>query len=374
MEKFHIASDGTLFVLNDKHELRTQLPGSRQWATTEYGVTSLMATPAGAIYTINDRFELRQLTQKNHWAVIDRGVQSFAMVSDGTMYFLNEKRRLIRLSEDRHRTTLANDVQTFQVAPDGGAYALSTQRELMKLTARDHWTVVAPDVRTFQVAPNGDLYLINEQYTLLRQNAGYSWTPLQTDVRSFQIVSDGTVYAFDSHQKPTLYSSSGPYFVSGPVENDETLHPPSAGEIVAAANLYSSSQQFPFESPGGGLEGDLTDPAIQPITTGRSAKRSQAMLRHDSTFFPVPDQLTVANIRIVTEPIPAPNQSDPRLLDPARFVTNLGAAQLHRVRYKCTIWFNRPGSTLDQQLVIYIDRDHFHLRANLAALEQNSPF
>lgn len=374
VETFHIASDGTLFVLNDKHELRTQLPGSRQWATTEYGVTSLMATPAGAIYTINDRFELRQLAQTNHWAVIDRGVQSFAMVSDGTMYFVNEKRRLIRLSEDRRRTTLANDVQTFQVAPDGGVYALSTQRELMKLTARDHWTVVVPDVRKFQIAPNGDLYLINEQYTLLRQNAGYSWTPLQTDVRSFQIFSDGTVYAFDSHQKPTLYSSSGPYFVSGPVENDERLNPPSAGEIVAAANLYSPSQQFPFDSPGGGLEGDLTDPAIQPITAGRSAKRSQAMLRHDSTFFPVPNQLTVENIRIVAELVPAPHQFDPWLPDPPRFVTNLGAAQLHRVRYKVTIYFNRPGSRLDEQLVIYIDRDHFHLRANLAELEQNSPF
>ena len=358
VQSFQLGKDGTLFVLNAAHELRTRLPGSQDWSTTEAGVRSLMMTPEGTVWTITDSLDLRQRTAGNRWTVMDRGVQSFAMVSDGTLYELNGKGQLKRLKERGASTVLATGVESFQVAPAGGVYALNGQHELMKLTARDHWTVLDRGVVKFQIAPNGDLYLINDHHELRRQKAGYSWMTLQTNAESFTIYSDGTVYAFDSHQKPTLYSSLGPYFVLDPVPpgyKPIANAPPSPGEIVAAANLRSPSQSFASH------DRVLVDFYISDVdqppqsTDARGPGHTPAVppvLRASSTEFAIPDQLVVQDVSIVVE-------ITLDQVDPARFVAGLGAAQLHRAQYKCTIYYTTEEN-VQEQLTLYIDHDHYH--------------
>lgn len=351
VESFHITREGTLFVLNTNRELRTQLPGSSQWESSEQGIQSLMTTPNGDIYTINDQHELRMATRRNSWSAIDRGVQSFAMLSDGTLYFVNGKQQLFRMSIDQRQTRIAKDIQSIQIAPDGGVYALTSRRELAKLTSRDHWVVLEQSVDTFQIAPNGDLYLINDRHELRRQKLGYPWTTLQADVRSFKIYSDGTVYAVDSHEQLTLNNSSSTYFLSGAAGISDPPRQVLEGDVLAASNLYSASRRFDSAE---NVYWEVSDPYNLPTIVSRRDRQKRLALRNSSVVYPIPDQMTVENIRIVTEIVVD-------RLNPTRVINGIGPAQLREVQYKSTVTFNRPGNASDEQLVIYIDRDTVHL-------------
>lgn len=74
------------------------------------------------------------------------------------------------------------------------------------------------------------------------------------------------------------------------------------------------------------------------------------------TFFglelPVPQLRRISNIRIVTEKILD-------VLDPPRFVPDIGVAQLHRAQYRSTVYFDAPDNGV-AQLVVYLDHDHYH--------------
>ena len=359
MQSFCVDEDGTLFALNANRDLRTLAPGSREWTTLASGVQSLMKSPQGSIYVLSESGELQRYRGDSRWTTLDRGVQSLAMVEDGAIYELNDRGEFKRLREHDREIVLVTGVVSFQVAPEGEVYALNNRQELMRLTARDHWTVIEQRVSSFQIAPNGDLYLIGADGELRRQKVGYSWMTLQRGVERMTIYSDGSVYAFDAAGKRTVYSSLGPYFLLSPIVDPEALEaldPPSDDEVVRAANIFSPQDQQLF-APGPMFPLSNEAAAADAYYWGGGGLGNAApalpRLTYSSVTYAIPELLTVHNVRIVKDSIP------PQAADPPRWVPSVGLMRLHRVQYKCTIFYTTEEN-VDGQLTVFIDHDHFH--------------
>lgn len=351
IETFCVASDGTLFALGANHELRTLAPGARQWTTLERGVRSLAQSPSGTITITNNRLELKQFLGGSRWTVLDRGVSSFVMVDDGAIYELNGAGELRRLRETQSPVVLARGLTAFQAAPDGGMYVLSARHELMKLTARDHWVVLERSVRSFEIAPNGDLYLISDRGELKRQKLGDSLKTLQTGVRSMTAYSDGSVYAVDAAGKTTVYSSLGIYYILPPVEGSPATDSPADAEVMRAANFHSPAELFDNGFPLISECFDFVLPGATLRDTNTGASRQPA-LRFSTHAYPLPEMLTVRNVRIAKERV-----SD--ALDSPRFLPDLGMVAMHRALFKCTVFYDIEDGE-PRELTLFIDLDHIH--------------
>ncbi|NUQ63799.1 MAG: hypothetical protein HUU20_15085 [Pirellulales bacterium] len=354
IQSFGLAQDGTVFALNDNHELRVFAPATKRWLLLETGVQWLASSPMGTIYVLNDRQELKQYRSPSQTLVVALGVQSTAMVEDGAIYALNSKGELERLREGEPTAVLARQVASFQIAPGGEVYVLDRNRKLMQLTSRDHWTVLDSGVATFQVSPNGDLYLISDQSELKRRKVGYSWVTLPTDAQSMTIYSDGSVYVRDEADKLTIYSSKAPYFTLGPLTGGdlESPTPPSDDEILRAANIAAihpssaSGVSYASQVNTASIMGDLA-----VVLTVGDVLPMLPRLRSSTVHYAIPDLLIVQERPfVVKEPIF--NEADP-----PRDVPTAGTARLHRIQYKCIIYYS---TDVEEELTVYFDDDHFH--------------
>lgn len=370
---FVLDAAGTLFVLDQHGDLRRRTAGAADWTPAERGVASLMISPQGTVYSTTDRGELRRLNVAGRWTVLEQGLRGHAMVSDGTVYALNGRGQLIRLIDQGERKVLATGLQALQVAPDGGVHVLTDRQELRKLTARDHWTVLHTGVRRFQIAANGDLYLLTLSADLRRLKAGSAWETLQGNVRSFNIDTDGSVAAYDHRPMPTIYSSLGRHFVLSPGNPDTpgTTRPPNELDILFAAHLRTWFTIYDRNPENANDQVDRLDEASGRPMSGLEeyspfapilptfSDREQPQLRFSSVTYSAPvliDALdefyTISTERIADR------------LEPVRFVPGLGPAQLHRAGFKATITLTRVDGTSTRELMVYLDRDHYHLAGN----------
>lgn len=355
---FVIDRHGRQWMLTSAGALKSRPSSLSAWTQPESNVQALLQTPKGEVFTITKGHELRQWSG-NRWRIEDRRIQSWAMLTDGTLWTLHENGQLHRRVESRRPQLLYRGIADFQVAPDGRVFAVSSRYELLQLTPRDHWTILKQNVRSFRITPNGDLYAIDGQRELYRLKLGQSFVRLQADARSMNITSDGTVSVKNSRGISTLYSSVGPSFVLGaiPEGGDSTaLDSPGHREIMAAANLTSSTMTFPDESwtplpretAGSSESLNLTGLTGSLNTAAIPAVRLQA----GSTEFTVPRRRVVRNVVITTE-----KMDD--TLDRPRHDSRLGIVQSHRVLFKSTIRFvNERGE--NETLVLYLDHDHEH--------------
>ena len=124
VKSMFVTKEGDLFALRSSGEMLVQRHGATSLSPFATGITSLMQSPGGKIYALNDRQELLQLVGASQWKLLDRGVGTMSMTSDGSLYEVNDKGELKRLSDGKSAKVLAREVMAFQVAPDGGVYAL----------------------------------------------------------------------------------------------------------------------------------------------------------------------------------------------------------------------------------------------------------
>jgi hypothetical protein len=268
-------------------------------------VQSLVAT-GGALVQLNSRGELKRLSGGFGWKVLGRGVATFSLAADGTLY------------------------------------SLTIRGDLQRLTARDHWAVIAARVRSFVVVRPGDLYWLTDRGVLKRMKPAQDATTLRTGVDFLTSDAGGRVYAL-AGKRLTMYYALPGYYLLGPLFASDAfaLDAPSELFVLHAANIVPPSDQ----TFGGEPEFPFSFEAA-----AQSARVVSPLSSLGDIAAPVTD---ARNVRIVVE----------KLLDAVdkpRIIPNTGPHQLHRVYYKCTVFYSTDAAG-EQQRVVYIDKDHLHM-------------
>jgi len=146
---------------------------------------------------------------------------------------------------------------------------------------------------------------------------------------------------------PASFSAPSPY-----PSYEPTPLPPAPSDPPSKASPPSSN--FP-SAPSNSFDPPRDDEVLRALD---KSKPSQSGFLHS---------VERKNIRIVKEKV-----SDS--VDPPRVAPLLGPVQLHHAQYKCTVYYTEvtrvgwPASSTvndDMQDVVYIDRNHFHLVANV---------
>ena len=289
LQAFAMSPNGILYTLNSNGLLRMMAPGSNKWAVLDRGVESFLMAPDGTLTELNSRRQLRRLTGGTRWSMLDTGVQSVEWAPDGIVYELNNRRQLKRLSVSGVWTTLDTGVTSFRRDLEGVLYALNTQRQLKQLTQVEwtyvgdvwalkkqkyslSWKIIASNVNSFVVAPSqfNDVYVLSKSKVLTRLEAGV-WMELKTGIKSLMMESDGLVRAVDLRNTSWSFAPTYMAETSAPVEGDVFCDPehipiPTAEEILKAAHV----------TPGAGISVvsepriDQSDPLMLFPTEGHA--------------------------------------------------------------------------------------------------------
>jgi predicted outer membrane repeat protein len=254
-------------------------------------------------------------------------------------------------------------------------YRLTTLHNLQQRVPRGRWTTIASKVGKYVQTPNGDLFVLTTDGTLRQYKLG-AWSTLQTGVTGLAMDSFGTVQMIDSIGSTSRYWALDRYYVLPESPNGSfpfALDPPSDLEVMQAAamasafnldftNTFENDVQYFPAGPAFPLSNELQH-LLDEIEEARGVIIADPQnVRHRSNDVPS----KINNVRILKEMIVD-------TVEPPRDFAGIGPAQLHRVRYKATIYFDTvslvPGPPVngepgrvqeDEQVVVFIDHDHLH--------------
>ncbi len=139
VKTFLMSADGIIYSLR-MHGLLRKLEGLNRWTEYEYA-RSIMLSPDGKLFTIDDVDNLRQIIAPRSSLVLDTDVTSAVMAADGTIYTYVGTRELHRLLPGaRSPTVLDTGVQFYHLAPNGTLFELNDLGQLRSLRDRTSWT------------------------------------------------------------------------------------------------------------------------------------------------------------------------------------------------------------------------------------------
>ena len=260
LQAFAMSPNGILYTLNSNGLLRMMAPGSNKWAVLDRGVESFLMAPDGTLTELNSRRQLRRFAGGTRWSMLDTGVQSVEWAPDGIVYELNNRRQLKRLSVSGVWTTLDTGVMSFRRDLEGVLYALNTQYQLKQLTQVEweylgdiwalkkqkyslSWKIVASNVQTFVVAPSqfNDVYVLSRSKVLTRLEAGV-WMELKTGIKSLMMESDGLVRAVDLRNTSWLFAPTYMAEIRDPVYVE--VGDPVEGDVFCGPEHFPTAEEI----------------------------------------------------------------------------------------------------------------------------------